>query len=220
MRGSRKGEEPEALLTWKAAQRAACLEPRYADLGREAQQATRAALFEEQTGHCVYCGRGIDLAHRNTHHVEHFRPRALYPQCEVAYVNLFLSCGPQQGGGGIQPTCGNRKQAWFDEDCHVEPAPEEACQRHFVFSSDGRVRGDRSPEADTMISVLNLNHRELIAERSELIGALDDELNQGLTHCELIEDFLVISPGGARVSFAHVAIQYLRRQQAIRSRAG
>lgn len=214
MRGSVKGKEPEALLAWKAGQQAACIEPQYADLSRDAQQATRQALFVEQTGQCVYCGRGIDLERRNRHHIEHFRPRARYPHRELTYRNLFLSCGPQQGNGGIQPTCGNEKKAWFDENCHIDPAPEEACQRRFAFASGGGVQGDGSPEADKMIMVLNLNHRELIAERSALIEELDNEINQGLSHCELIEGFLDVSARGTRVSFANVAIQYLRRQHA------
>ena len=110
-----------------------------------------------------------------------------YPHCDLAYGNLFLSCGPQQGHGGVQPTCGNEKKAWFDEDCHVDPVPEEACQLRFAFASGGWIRGDGSPETDTMIVVLNLNHRELIAERSALIEELDGELNQGTSHCELID---------------------------------
>ena len=211
MRGSAKGEEPEVLRAWKAGQRGACLEPRYDDLSREAREATKKALFFEQTGQCVYCGRGIDLALRNGHHIEHFRPRR-YLHCELTYRNLFLSCGPQQAHGGVQPTCGNEKDDWFDENCHVDPAPEEACQRHFAFASGGSIQGDGSPEAEKMVVILNLNHRELIAERSDLIELLDGELNEGVSPCELITDFLGVSSIGARASFANVAVQYLRRQ--------
>ena len=213
MRGSAKGEEPEALRAWKSGQRAASIEPRYGDLSGAAQQATKQALFIEQTGQCVYCGRGIELEERNRHHIEHFRPRARYPDCELAYGNLFLSCGPQQRQGSAQPTCGNEKKAWFDEDCHVEPTPEEACQRRFLFASGGRIHGDSSPEADQMIDVLNLNHRELIAERSALIEELDGELNEGVSPCELKKSFRDVSPKGTRVSFANVAIHYLRKQR-------
>ena len=213
MRGSAKGEEPEALRAWKAGQRAACIEPRYDDLSRDAKQATRQALFIEQTGQCVYCGRGIDLELHNTQHIEHFRPQRPYRHCDVAYANLFLSCGPEQEHAGVQPTCGKEKDNWFDENCHVYPAPEEACQRRFAFASNGFIQGDGTPEADEMIVVLKLNHRELIAERSALIEHLDNDLNQGLNHDELIEPFLDVSPNGARVSFANVAIQYLRKQR-------
>lgn len=212
MRGSGKGEEPGVLSAWKAGQRAACIEPRYGDLSGDPQQATKQALFVEQTGQCVYCGRGIELEERNRHHVEHFRPRAQYPDFELAYGNLFLSCGPEQRQGSPQPTCGNEKKAWFDEDYHVEPAPEEACQRRFVFASDGQIRGDGSAEADKMIGVLNLNHRELIAERSALIEALEGELREGVSLCELVKGYCEVSLNGARVSFANVAVQYLRKQ--------
>lgn len=211
MRGSAKGEEPEALRAWKAGQRVACIEPRYGDLSRDAREATRKALFVEQTGQCVHCGRGIDLEKRNEHHIEHFRPRR-YRDRELAYRNLFLSCGPHQADGGVQRTCGNEKKEWFDENCHVEPAPEEACQRRFGFTSGGGIQGDGSPEAEQMVFVLNLNHRELIADRSELIEFLDGELNEGVSHGELTAAFLDVSSIGARASFANVAVQYLQRQ--------
>lgn len=214
MRGSAKGEEPEVLRAWKADQRGACIEPRYRDLSRDALEATRQALFVEQTGQCVYCGRGIKLEQHNERHIEHFRPRARYPQRELTYRNLFLSCGPQQAHGGDQPTCGNKKNAWFDENCHVEPAPEEACQRRFAFTSGGWIQGDGSPEAEKMVAVLNLNHRELIADRSVLIEHLDGELNEGVSYCELITTYLDVSSNGARESYANVAVQYLQRQSA------
>ena len=210
MRGSAKGEEPEVLRAWKAGQRGACLEPRYDDLSRDAREDTKKALFFEQTGQCVYCGRGIDLE-PNRHHIEHFRPRR-YRHCELTYRNLFLSCGPQQANGGDQPTCGKKKDDWFDENCHVDPAPEEACQRHFAFASGGSIKGDGSPQAEKMVVILNLNHRELIAERSHLIEHLDGELNEGVSQCELIAAYLDVSSIGARASFANVAIQYLQRQ--------
>ena len=63
-----------------------------------------------------------------------------------------------------------------------------------------------------MIQVLNLNYSELVAERSTLIEYLDGEIEQGAPFSELIEGFCDLSVDGARVSFANVAIQYLRRQ--------
>ena len=210
MRGSAKGDEPDALRTWKANQRAASIDLRYDELGRKALQATRQALYLEQTGQCVYCGRAIELAAHTRRHVEHFRPRSRYLDLELAYANLFLSCGPQQPQGHPQPTCGNEKKAWFDEACHVEPAPEDACQGRFAFASDGRIRGDGTREADRMIDVLNLNHPELIAERSSLIEELDTELSQGASVSALRQSYHDLGPTGTRVSFANVAVQYLR----------
>ena len=77
MRGSAKGEEPEMLRAWKAGQRVACIEPRYGDLSRDAREATRKALFVEQTGQCVYCGRGLDLELLHGHHIEHVQKSLL-----------------------------------------------------------------------------------------------------------------------------------------------
>ncbi|MDE0521848.1 MAG: TIGR02646 family protein [Boseongicola sp.] len=221
MRGSQKGDEPEALQAWKACQDAACIEPRYPDLRGAEKRATRHALFIEQTGQCVYCGRGIELEPgSDRHHIEHFRPRGRnYRHLELAYRNLFLSCGPKREDGGTQPTCGNKKDSWFDESCHVEPSPEGDCQQRFEFASGGGILGDGSPEADRMITILNLNHRELVAERMALIEELDEELNEGLPYCDLIESFLHVSQNGSRVSFANVAVQYLRRQHAVVHRA-
>lgn len=217
MRGSEKGAEPEALRSWKEGQRKAGIEPRYMDLHGVPQQETKEVLFAEQTGQCVYCGRGIDLEERNSrHHIEQFRPQSRYPDKELAHENLFLSCGPQMPQGGPRLTCGNQKYNWFDEDCHVEPAPEAACQRRFSFSSDGRVQGDGSDAATGMIEVLNLNHGELVAERSLLIEELDGDLNAGVPLHELIMSFDGVSPNGARVSFANVAVQYLKKQGAAR----
>ena len=213
MRGSAKGNEPEALRSWKEGQLNAGQKPRYIDLrGAPEHQATKKALFAEQTGQCVYCSRGIDLEEHNRHHIEHFRPQSRYPDKELAHENLFLSCGPRQSQGSAQqPTCGNRKDNWFDEDCHVEPSPEDACQRYFVFASDGRVQG-KGTAAAKVIEVLYLNHSELRAERSTLIDYLDGELNNGVSLCKLIKSYDDVSSSGARVSFANVAIQYLRNQ--------
>ena len=63
-----------------------------------------------------------------------------------------------------------------------------------------------------MVVALNLNHPELMVERSELVEFLDGQLNEGVSHGELAAAFLGVSSIGARASFANVAIQYLRRQ--------
>ncbi len=212
MRGSVKGDEPVALRSWKEDQQTNGILPCYQNLAGNAKQATRQALFKEQTGQCVYCGRGINLEDHGKFHIEHFRPRSLYPDSEVTYSNLFLSCGPQGQQGGSQQTCGNKKSDWFEEDCHVEPAPDEDCQRRFMFASNGRVQGDGSAAADKMIEILDLNYRELIVERLELIEELDGELKDGVPLRELVKGYRDLLKDGTRSSFANVAIQYLEKQ--------
>ena len=209
MRGSAKGVEPAALRDWKAAQRATGLEPVYGDLQQPQRGAVVSALFAEQTGQCVYCGRAISPSLRDRH-VEHFRPRSKYPDLQLDHANLFLSCGPD-GEDGPRQTCGRHKDDWFDEDCHVPPAPE-SCAERFRFRSSGRIVGDGTPEAHRMIGVLNLNHPELMAERQDLIDDLERELADGVRPEDLRFGYLREDRGGARPSFANVALGYLRAQ--------
>ena len=159
MRGAAKGHEPPQLSAWKETQRGACIEPEYDDLQQPERRATERSLFAEQTGQCVYCGRRISLDEKQRYHIEHFRPRSKYPERQLDYVNLFLSCGPR-AQHGVRHTCGTYKAQWFDEHCHISPVPD-SCVDRFRFRSSGRIAGDGSPEADKMIEKLNLNHREL-----------------------------------------------------------
>ncbi len=211
MRGSNKGPEPAELREWKAAQHAARIEPVYDDLQHPQKGVVAAALFAEQTGQCVYCGRGISLPLRHCH-IEHFRPRSKpeYAELQLDHANLFLSCGPE-GERGPRQTCGNHKEDRFDEDCHVAPAPE-SCAERFGFRASGVIVGDGAPEADTMIAVLNLNHSELVAERRDLIDGVEGELADGVLLDDLRLGYLAQDQDGARPSFANVAIGYLRTQ--------
>ena len=210
MRGSAKGRSPEELAAWKATQRAGDIDPEYRNLPQLEKRATVNGLFAEQTGQCVYCGRRVSLDRHGQFHIEHFRPRSRYPALQLDYANLFLSCGPEHEHGP-RPTCGNHKADWFEEDCHVPPAPE-SCTERFRFRSSGKIAGDGTPESGKMIEVLNLNHPELATERQGVIEDLERELAEGTPPDVLRQDYLDTDRSGARPSFANVAIGYLDAQ--------
>ena len=210
MRGSAKGREPVQLRTWKEAQRGGGVEPEYRSLPRPERRVTVNSLFAEQTGQCVYCGRKISLGRLREYHIEHFRPRSKYPGLGLDYTNIFLSCGPE-GEHGTRQSCGNHKDDWFEEGCHVPPAPE-SCAERFRFRSSGEIAGDDSPEADKMLEVLNLNHPELVTERQVVIEDLERELEEGAPPDELRQGYLDQDRTGARPSFANIAIEYLKMQ--------
>ena len=210
MRGSAKGREPEELLGWKEAQRVGGIDLEYRNLPLPEKRATVNVLFAEQTGQCVYCGRRISLYRHGQFHIEHFRPQSRYPELQLDYANLFLSCGPELEHGPT-PTCGNHKAGWFDEDRHIPPAPE-SCAERFRFRSSGEIASDDTPEAAKMIQVLNLNHPELVTERRVVIEDLDRELAEGIATNVLRQDYLDTDHNGARPSFANVAIGYLSAQ--------
>lgn len=207
VRGSAKGREPGELRAWKEVQRENGVEPEYRNLPRPVRDAMESSLYREQTGQCVYCGRGISRgAHRDCH-VEHFRPRSKYPELQLDHANLFLSCGPE-GEHGIRQTCGSHKGDWFEEERHVPPAPD-SCAERFRFRSSGRIAGGGAPETKKMIVVLNLNHPELVTDRRTLIESLDEDLNGGSPRDDLLRSYLDTDRSGARPSFANVAIGYL-----------
>lgn len=210
MRGSAKGREPEELRTWKATQRENGVEPEYRALPQPERHATVGSLLLEQTGQCVYCGRRISLDRHGQHHIEHFRPRSRYPELELDYANLFVSCGPASEDGARE-TCGNYKGDWFDEDCHITPAPE-SCADRFRFRSSGMIAGDDTPDADKMIQVLNLNHPELVTDRQRVIENLERELAEDVPPEVLRQSYLDTDHDGARPGFANVAIGYLDAQ--------
>ena len=140
MRGSAKGDEPKALTSWKKDQWAALVKPRYGDLSGDPQHATKKALFAEQTGQCVYCGRAIDLEERNRYHIEHFRPRSLYPGDQLVYENLFLSCGPQQSQGGLNQHAATGKRIGLTRIAMSSLPPRNAVSGGLCLPLMGRFR--------------------------------------------------------------------------------
>ena len=208
MRGSAKGRDPEELRAWKELQLENGIEPEYRALQRPVCDAMLGSLYAEQTGQCVYCGRGISLDRLKSYQIEHFRPQSKYRYLQLEYANLFLSCRPE-GDDGTGQTCGDHKDNWFEEDCHIPPAPE-SCAERLRFRSSGDIIGDDSAKAEKMIAVLNLNHRELVTERQVLIENLDQDLNEGVPDDDLLQSYLDSDRNGARPSFAHVAIGYLK----------
>ena len=116
MRGSAKGRDPEELRAWKELQLENGIEPEYRALQRPVRDAMPGSLYAEQTGQCVYCGRGISLDRLKSYQIEHFRPQSKYRYLQLEYANLFLSCRPE-GDDGTGQTCettrttGSRKTA-------------------------------------------------------------------------------------------------------------
>ena len=213
MRGSRKGRAPQELEDWVHIERTAGIPPRYRNWPAKLRGIVLSQLVGEQTGQCVYCGRGIVLERHERYHVEHFRPQSRFPEHELDFENIFLSCGPRKDDVGVRETCGNRKGDWFEEGCHIQPASIGCCKK-FFFGSSGIIQPDASPEALKMIEVLNLNDQELMRERAELIEEVDEELNMGVRSDELLAQYMRVSDG-SRVSFANVAIRYLQEEMTI-----
>ena len=122
------------------------IDPEYLETAstRETRDGDTVSL-PSRPGSASTAGAGSHLADSGNFTVEHFRPRSKYPELELDYANLFLSCGPEDERGP-RPTCGNHKADWFEEDCHIKPAPE-SCAERFRFRSAGEIAGDDTPES-------------------------------------------------------------------------
>lgn len=201
MRGCHAKAMPGSLKDWLALKNADW-SPSYPFPG-DVRQAVVEALHEAQRGLCVYCGRRLDMRRPGkSHHIEHFRPRARHPELSTDFANLFLSCGQETYEGNPAETCGTAKRDGFDENRHIEP-DYPACIDRFRFLLSGEIvpqtSGDKAAEA--MISLLNLNHRELKKDREDLLDRIDGGSLD-------ISDF-IDSAGGPAQHYAHVACRHL-----------
>ncbi|TVQ34151.1 MAG: TIGR02646 family protein [Phycisphaeraceae bacterium] len=117
----------------------------------------RERLEEMQGSRCAYCEASIDDV---GHHIEHFRPKAHFPELTFAWDNLLLCCGKDD-------CCGHYKdrRGWpYKPDDLVSPTVDEP-DDFFWFHESGviEVRSDcenrHMHRATETLRVLNLNHR-------------------------------------------------------------
>lgn len=147
----------------------------------------RAVLATEQRGICVYCERLLDEK-KEAPPVEHWRPLSQSPESALCWNNLYLSCPTPD-------TCDDQKKyrrlLWGDGDPDL-PWPTDAPYHDwlgFTHLGEVYVRADRALDEKTRkalelaisdqeyrgqkkASILNLNHRTLVAARK---AAIDSE---------------------------------------------
>lgn len=142
-----RGPEPQSWSDYKQRNKNA----RYDDLqltksGQRARQEMRKHLVETQHGLCAYCCSKIS-ADNNKSHIEHIRPRSLFPNETMDYSNLVGSCDNPE-------TCGLIKGNEYSKE-FVSPL-EEDCRSHFRFYPNGKVIGtDRRGEYTCGLLQLN-----------------------------------------------------------------
>jgi len=199
MKGARKGSPPEIFLQW-IAKKNDDWTPHYPFNESKVRQAVIAEIHNEQRGLCVYCGRKLDMSRPGkTFHIEHFRPQETYPNHSVDYDNLYLSCGQEAPTGGHAQTCGTKKDSWFEEESHIAPTYAQ-CTQSFTFHLNGNLSG-KCEKSSKMVTVLNLNHRELTKDREELIKSIDAGALDA-------SDFWDVATGMCE-HYAHVAFNHL-----------
>ena len=200
MRGSHEKRTPPKFTAWLDLA-SPDWEPSY-PLPGDIRRAVIDALIDAQRGLCLYCGRRLHPGQPGRFHIEHFRPQSTYPDLAVNLANLFLSCGPEAETGKALETCGHAKGDWFDETRCIEPDYPD-CTHRFRFLLTGEVAPDSEEDAvaETMINILNLNHRELRKDREDILDRIDGESLD-------LSDFVDPVSGMAQ-SYAHVVCKRL-----------
>ena len=139
--------------------------PTYETLQNPQKAVLRRALHEEQHGLCCYCESSIPCDLRYVH-IEHLFPRSQYPERELEYGNLLLSCnGLERNGNGSETVpchCGHLKGSG-DALQMISPL-DPACETAFDYTMDGRMNpsSDAFSHAESTIAFLGLNTPRLV----------------------------------------------------------
>ena len=119
------------------------------------------ALRKSTSGKCMYCESKIE--HIGYAHVEHIKPKSLFPELEFEWTNLGFSC----------PICNNIKWNKYDETTpFINPYNEDpnihlAFLGFFVSPMKGSERGEYT------ISGIGLNRAGLVDRRREKIEGIE-----------------------------------------------
>lgn len=182
-----KGEEPEMFAVWKRLQNEDWT-PNWDALRSPEKPVLNDALLREQGYICCYCG--MEISKENSH-IEHFKPRSIYPHLELEYTNLLVSCQRKRTS---PEHCGYKKDDWYDEQLMVSPL-EANCADFFSYTESGKIQATDDPNkqaaAATTIAQLGLNIDKLIALRQvaieEILEGIDELTKEEIQ--KLIEDY-------------------------------
>ncbi len=156
--------EPDRFIRWKKRNKRAG----WNDFsGGSEYREVKEQLIGEQLWMCCYCEVILSL---NDCHVEHLKPKSVYPQNMFAYENLLASCNRKK-------SCGGKKNNWYDSNM-VSPLNED-CQQRFTYTHEGMIIP--SDEKDTLaletIEQLGLNCFKLKNQRKSIITAVENVEN-------------------------------------------
>lgn len=127
------------------------------------------ALKNEQNNYCPYCEKAIYSVDEG--HIEHIKPRDLFPKLFQEYNNLLVSCNEKN-------TCGSMKKNKYSDD-FINPVIENP-NEYLTFNLASGEIVPRKELEDTKykraiytIELLNLNCITLTEARKNLIVILE-----------------------------------------------
>lgn len=213
MKHSKKQEPPGRLTGWLA-EANEDWRPNWDNFAGPPRAETKQALLQEQGWVCAYCGREID---DGGSHIEHFLPRSQFPERELDYANLFISCGPS-GVEGAPKTCGDAKGNWIPTD-RAELIPSHPdCEMRFRYDGNGAVRPTAPNDGHVIaaIKALNLKEETLRQERQKILAGLEADIRAGAITAGNVTGEIAYwrarDADGRCKNFGHVAARYLEEE--------
>ena len=127
-------------------------------------------LEHEQNRYCPYCEKSI--YNINEGHIEHVKPKDLFPKLFQKYNNLLVSCNEKN-------SCGSAKQNKYSEE-FINPVIEDPREFLTFNLASGEIvplykdlEDIRNSRATSTIELLNLNNYVLKDARKNLIQILE-----------------------------------------------
>ncbi|MEG1400795.1 HNH endonuclease [Bacteroides sp.] len=117
----------------------------------------KKALIKETHGKCMYCESYISAV--APEHIEHYRPKAVYPEQTFEWSNLGLAC----------PWCNIKKSDAFDEACAIVNPYIEDPDDFFVSLGTFVYHKPNNKRAELTEHLLELNRPELIEGRKHIL---------------------------------------------------
>ncbi|HHC24572.1 MAG TPA: TIGR02646 family protein [Desulfobacterales bacterium] len=140
-------------------------------------------LNVEQYELCAYSELRPDEEGRGTH-IEHVKPKGLYPEETFNYYNIVLSALSSEELQGMDQDSifgGHAKQSQYDDRRFVS-CLTPGCQEYFRYLSNGRVvpahslSRSQTENADYTIDLLKLNCEYLKNRRKKCIEELEEAM--------------------------------------------
>jgi uncharacterized protein (TIGR02646 family) len=130
------------------------------------QHEIKEVLKKETKDKCMYCESFISVV--APEHIEHYRPKAVYPQLTFDWSNLGLAC----------PWCNTKKNNNFDESCSpINPYIDNPLD-HFISLGTMICHKPGSDRGQLTELQLELNRPELMESRKNRIDAIRPLIDQ------------------------------------------
>jgi uncharacterized protein (TIGR02646 family) len=169
MRAINKRAEPKALLEYRSSRE----DPNLTAANFPDAALLRTALLEDQGYLCCYCMGRIDIDRMK---VEHLRSQAQHEELRASWPNLLAACRGNEGRPRAEQHCDSAKG---HRGLRVHPLTR-AVDR-IRYRSDGTIAIDDPALQADLDQVLNLNQRDLKANRAQALSALLSELTNERT---------------------------------------